>query len=142
VSQQPVTVLFVCLHGAAKSLIAARYLERLAAARGVPLQSASAGMEADALVPPPVVAGLLADGIDASDVVPTQVTKELVSRADYVVSFGCDLGSLAARGDVTTWNDVPAVSDGYATARLDIVARVQALLDEIAASPDDDRTTT
>lgn len=38
-------VLFLCPHGAAKSAVAAAHLERLAAARGVPVRAVAAGLE-------------------------------------------------------------------------------------------------
>jgi len=50
-------VLFVCLHGSAKSLIAAEYFNRLAAARGLGVTATSAGTEPDAEIPPRVVQG-------------------------------------------------------------------------------------
>jgi hypothetical protein len=46
------TVLFLCPHNAAKSVIAAAYCVRLAAARGVTLRAASAGTDPDPGVSP------------------------------------------------------------------------------------------
>ena len=60
-------VLFVCLHGSPKSLIAAEYFNRLAAARGLGARAVSAGTEPDDVIPPRVVQGLRADGIDLED---------------------------------------------------------------------------
>lgn len=60
----PARLLFVCLHGAAKSVIAARHLERLAAARGLRIAADFAGAEPDPEIAPRVVAALLAEGID------------------------------------------------------------------------------
>jgi protein-tyrosine-phosphatase len=131
------SVLFVCLHGAAKSVIAAHYLEQMAAARGIPLRASSAGLEPDEAIPPHVVAGLREEGIDVRVAPPALATEALVNGADHVVSFGCDVAGLGARGDVTRWDDVPMVSDGYAEARAAIVTRVQELLDHLSsiASP-------
>lgn len=48
--------------------------------------------------------------------------------------MGCDLSRVAPPGAaVTRWEDVPAVSDGYDTARDAIVARVTRLLEDCAA---------
>jgi protein-tyrosine-phosphatase len=58
-------VLFVCLHGSAKSLIAAEYFNRLAAARGLAARAASAGTEPDDAIPRRVTQGLGADGMVA-----------------------------------------------------------------------------
>jgi len=130
------SVLFVCLHGSAKSVIAAEHFRRLAAARGVPVEVRSAGLEPDAAVPPKVVGGLLADGIDVRALTPRQPTEADVAQATTVVAFGCDLGPLAARARrIERWDDVPAVSEDFARARDAIVARVTALLDEVAERP-------
>lgn len=54
------SVLFVCLHGAAKSVLAAADFERLAAERGLDLVADSAGTEPDPEIAPGVVAALRA----------------------------------------------------------------------------------
>jgi len=58
----PPTVLFVCLHGAAKSVLAAAEFERLARAQGVEARAVFAGTEPDAQIAPVVVARLLRRG--------------------------------------------------------------------------------
>jgi protein-tyrosine-phosphatase len=129
------TILFVCLHGSAKSLIAAEHLNRLARARGLPLRGESAGIDPDESVPPPVVSGLAADGIDVQNYTPGQVTRERLAAADTVVSMGCDITELSdANRSVRLWDDLPMVSDGYDAARSEIVARVEQLLSEIHES--------
>jgi len=129
------TVLFVCLHGSAKSLIAAEHFRRLAAEHGRPVETTSAGVEPDAEVPQHVVAGLRTDGFDVLGRRPRPLTDDAVHQADLVVSFGCDLdGRLreqAAARPVIRWDDVPAVSDGYEAARDEIVRRLVPLLDEL-----------
>ena len=126
------TVLFVCLHGSAKSVIAAEHLRRLAAARGAAVDAHSAGLEPDAAVPPRVALGLLEDGIDVRDFRPRRPTSADVEQATTVVTFACDLGGLAPGARrLERWDDVPAVSEDFARARDAIVARVTALLDEV-----------
>lgn len=127
-------VLFVCQHGAAKSVIAARHLEKLARARGVTLNAAAAGLEPDDVIPPHVIAGLRGDGLDEKTITPRPMTRALFENAEIVVSFGCDLSAVAEDPDrIVQWNDVPAVSDGYDAARTDIVRRLQAILDDAEA---------
>ena len=123
------TVLFVCLHGAAKSLVAATHLRRLAAERGVKLRAEFAGTEPDAELSAAAVTGLLAEGIDVPKERPRRVTEGDVRRASRVVSFGCDLGALAPGVAVERWDDVPAVSENYGTARDVIVSRLPALME-------------
>lgn len=125
----PRTVLFVCLHGSAKSLIAAEYFGRLAARRGLDVRATSVGTEPDADIPANVITGLLQDGIDVRDRRPRRLTTEDLAKASHVVSFGCDLSRVAPPGlAVERWDDVPAVSADFATARDAIVARLRRLL--------------
>src|SRR5262245_22103100 len=99
-------VLFVCLHGSAKSLIASEYLRRLAAERGVTVETAGAGTEPDSEIPPHVVQGLLADGIDVRGRRPRGVTRADLAGASRVVTFACNLGDLVPRGlAVERWDD-------------------------------------
>jgi arsenate reductase (thioredoxin) len=122
------TVLFVCLHGAAKSLIAASHLERLARERGVKIRAEFAGTEPDPALMPAAVAGLQAEGIDVRGRWPRSVSADDIRTASRVVSFGCDLGALAPGVPVERWDDVPAVSENYRAARDVIVSRLPTLL--------------
>jgi arsenate reductase (thioredoxin) len=70
------TILFLCPHNAAKSVIAAAYYEQLAAERGLTLRATSAGTDPDPGVSPGVAAALLAEGIDVRAHRPRRVTAE------------------------------------------------------------------
>jgi arsenate reductase (thioredoxin) len=125
-------VLFVCLHGAAKSVIAATHFRRLANGRGLRADATFAGTEPDAEIAPRVVQELRAEGIDLQGLRPRQVTSEDVASASRIVTFGCDVAELGPHVPVDRWDDVPAVSDGYEAAREAIDARVARLVDELA----------
>jgi len=129
----PINVLFVCLHGSAKSVVAAAYCRRLAAERGVRVSVASAGVEPDAEISPATVAGLAADGLDLPISRPQRLTGALLASSWPVVSFGCDLQPFDLERAAIDWGDVPAVSDGYAAARDVIVSRVAGLLEELVS---------
>jgi protein-tyrosine-phosphatase len=129
-------VFFVCLHGSAKSVIAAEHCRRIAAARGLGITADSAGLEPDDAIPPGVVQGLAGDGIDVRGRRPRRPTAADVEGATAVVTFGCDLGALAGRSRrLERWDDVPAVSEDFTRARDVIVARVTALVADLAARP-------
>jgi arsenate reductase len=126
-------ILFVCLHGAAKSVLAADDCRRLAAERGIALRAASAGTEPDPAIAPAVVRALRDDGVDLDGQTPRRVSREDVAGASRVVAFGCDLSAVAVPGvPVEQWNDIPAVSDGLPAARQAIRARLERLLEEVA----------
>ncbi len=130
------TIAFVCLHGSAKSLIAAEHCRRRAALSGLALDATTSGPEPDPEIPGHVVEGLRADGIDVGGKRPERVSKEGLASAAYVVSFGLDLAAIAPRGvPIERWDDCPAVSDDYAIARDFIVARVESLLSRLQAPP-------
>ena len=133
VEAQGSAVLFVCLHGAAKSVIAATYLERLARERGLPVTAAAAGTEPDPAVAPAALAGLLRQGVDVRGYRPRRVSREEVAAASRVVTLGCDLGDLAPAGvPVERWDDIPPVSESFEAASAAITARLPALLARLA----------
>jgi hypothetical protein len=121
-------VLFVCLHGAAKSVVAAAHFRRLASARGLAVDAVSAGTEPEAELTPAAVQGLAGDGLTGRPSRPRPVTLYDLGAATRVVSFGCEVDSAA----VERWDDVPAVSEGYAAARDRIATRVERLVSELA----------
>jgi arsenate reductase len=126
-------IAFVCLHGSAKSLIAAEYCKRLAHERGVPRQATTSGPEPDAAIPDNVIEGLLGDGIDVRGQLPQRVCATGLADAAHIVSFGCDLSALAPAGvTIERWDDCPAVSDDYRIARDFIAGRVGQLLQRLA----------
>lgn len=128
----PPRVLFVCLHGAAKSVIAAAHFQRLAAARGLAMSAVAAGTEPDPQIAPGAVKGLAGDGLTPTSARPRPVTLYDLRSAARIVSFGCDVAP--ARGQRVDQWDVPAVSDGYETARRRIVEHVERLVDDLAGA--------
>ncbi len=123
------TIVFVCVHGSGKSLIAAEYFQRLAAQRGLDIRAKSVDPDPDPEVPPKVVQGLLEDGIDVRGYLPRRVTRQELKGASHVVSFGCDLGDLAPPGlTVERWDDIPEVRVDFNAARDVIVARLPQLV--------------
>ena len=129
-------VVFVCVHGSGKSLIAAEYCRRLAAQRGVDMGAISLGVDPDLQIPRPVIKGLLRDGIDVRGRIPQQVTREALAYAWRVISFGCDLVGMAPPGlPIERWDDVPAAAEDFRAAREAIVTRLQWVLAEWERAP-------
>ena len=127
------TIAFVCLHGSAKSLIAAEYLNGLARDHGISLKATTSGPEPDPAVPPNVIAGLLRHGIDARARIPERLSAAALAKADHIVSFGCDLSGIAEPGTpIERWDGCPAVSDDFEIAWAFITGQVDRLLKRIA----------
>lgn len=122
------SIVFVCLHGSAKSVIAASYCRRLAEQYGVAIEAESAGVEPDASVPQKVVTGLGTDGIDVSGLRPRAAASVDFAGATRVVAFGCDVPGVPPGVPVEQWADVPSVSEDFGRARDMIAARVDRLV--------------
>jgi protein-tyrosine-phosphatase len=127
----PPRVVFVCLHGAAKSVVAAAHFRRLAAARGLAVDAVAAGTEPDPELAAGAVKGLAGEGLQPAPSRPRPVTLHDLETAKRVVAFGCDV--TPSRGQHVEQWEVPAVSDGYAAARDRIVANVERLVADLAA---------
>jgi arsenate reductase (thioredoxin) len=124
-------IVFVCEHGAAKSVIAAKELEKLARERGVSLQAVTRGTSPDPEIPPVVRNGLKADGIDIGAMKPIRVKPEDLRDATVVVSFGPDLSAIAGSKKVENWSATPDPSADFGATRDYIIKRLNALLDQI-----------
>ncbi|MFJ9928198.1 arsenate reductase ArsC [Streptomyces misionensis] len=79
-------VLFVCVHNAGRSQMAAAFLTHLAAGR---VEVRSAGSAPADSVNPAVVAAMREAGIDLSAEIPKVLTEAAVRAADVVVTMGC-----------------------------------------------------
>src|SRR5262249_35219238 len=129
----PPTILFVCEHGAAKSVIAAAYFDRLAKEQKLEYKAVFRGTNPDPTLSPVTEKGLKEDGIDTSGWKPEMVAKRDMNEAAEVITFGCTLpdgNNVASK--VTDWNDIPPPSQNYQLARDEIRKRVQGLVDSLA----------
>src|SRR5215831_12549536 len=88
------TIVFVCEHGAARSVVAAAHFNRLAAEKGLPYRAVSRGTKPDEVVAPAVKAGLASEGLDVSTWRPKAVSDEDIKRAKTVVSLATDLPTM------------------------------------------------
>ncbi|CAB4567520.1 MAG: hypothetical protein F2545_06470 [Actinobacteria bacterium] len=86
-SPQPIpSVLFVCVHNAGRSQMAAGWLRHLAGNR---VNIYSGGSEPARHVNPAAVAAMDELGIDISQEIPKLFTTETVKAADVVITMGC-----------------------------------------------------
>ncbi|MEU3620436.1 arsenate reductase ArsC [Streptomyces sp. NPDC006872] len=85
VSGKP-SVLFVCVHNAARSQMAAAFLTHLSAGR---VEVRSAGSAPAETVNPAVIEAMAEAGIDLSAEVPKVLTIEAVQASDVVITMGC-----------------------------------------------------
>lgn len=80
------SVLFVCIHNAGRSQMAAAYLSHLS---GGGVEVRSAGSEPADRVNPSAVAAMAEEGIDIAAEAPKVLTTEAVQESDVVITMGC-----------------------------------------------------
>ena len=129
-------VLFVCEHGAGRSPVAAAWFDRLATERGLTHRAAFRGTAPSESLSPAARAGLAGDGFLVDDWKPKAVTPDDLRAADHVVVMGCALpGREAVVDKVRDWDGIPGPGEGYEASRDAIRARVEKLIEELAAAP-------
>lgn len=129
------TVLFVCVHNAGRSQMAAGYLQHLAGDR---IQVLSAGSAPAESVNPSAVAVMAEEGIDISAEQPKVLTTDSVRASDVVITMGCgDTCPIFPGKRYEDWElDDPAGQGVEATRiiRDDIKSRIQHLIAELDAT--------
>jgi arsenate reductase (thioredoxin) len=130
------SVLFVCVHNAGRSQMAAGYLVHLAGDR---VEVRSAGSEPAASVNPAAIAAMAEEGIDISAQTPKILTTDAVIASDVVVTMGCgDACPFFPGKRYEDWVlDDPAGRDVAAVRpiRDEIRRRIEKLIDDIAPTP-------
>jgi protein-tyrosine-phosphatase len=130
---RPPVVLFICPHGAAKSVMASAYFQKLAKERGLNVRVDAAGTEPQPELSTAVVASLKKDGYAIPIEKPRAATAADMKTADVVISIGCDLSKLPPpNGALKNWN-VPDFSDNFDQAQQAIRDQVTALVEELLA---------
>ena len=79
-------ILFLCIHNAGRSQMAAAFARELGADRVIVHSAGSAPGEH---LNPAVVAAMLELGVDISNEEPKKLTDEMALRADVIVTMGC-----------------------------------------------------
>jgi arsenate reductase (thioredoxin) len=127
-------VLFVCVHNAGRSQMAAALVDHLGDGR---VQARSAGSDPADRINPHVVTAMAEIGLDVSKEFPKPITDDAVRAADVVITMGCgDACPIYPGKRYEDWAlDDPAGADldGVRRIRDEIAERVRRLLDGLAA---------
>ena len=129
------TVLFVCIHNAGRSQMAAGYLRELSGGR---IDVLSAGSEPKDQINPIAVQVMAEEGIDIAGNTPKVLTIEAVKESDVVITMGCGdtcpifPGKRYEDWDLTDPAGRPV--DEVRPIRDDIKQRVQTLLAELLSA--------
>jgi protein-tyrosine-phosphatase len=126
------TILFICEHGSAKSIIAAAHFNDLAARNGLRYRAIAQGVHPDKEIPPHVTSGLAAEDLNVRGWQPKRFSEEDALRAERVITLGCALptSKVFAADKLQDWN-IPSPSENYQNASRAIAERVALLLKQL-----------
>lgn len=126
------TILFVCEHGSAKSVMATAYFNKLARERDLPWEAITRGTDPEEKLSHNTERGLQNDGLLERSIKPQKLTQEDLDHANKVVLFFPLPSNLRATTKCSHWNNLPQVSEGYQKARDAILVRIKMLVDSLA----------
>jgi arsenate reductase (thioredoxin) len=133
-AESPPEVLFVCVHNAGRSQMAAGLLSKLA---GDSVSVRTAGSQPGSEVNPAAVEAMAEVGIDLSQEFPKKLTDEFVRAADVVITMGCgDACPIFPGKKYEDWAlDDPAGQDLETVRRIrnEIQAKVEGLIRDLGA---------
>jgi protein-tyrosine-phosphatase len=125
-------VLFVCIHNAGRSQMAAGYMTALS---GGAVEVRSGGSEPGNQINPTAIAVMAEEGIDISHAVPQLMTTEQVQDSDVVITMGCgDVCPIFPGKRYEDWDLVDPAGKGpdeVRPIRDDIKRRVEVLLADL-----------
>lgn len=130
-TEQTPVVVFVCEHGAAKSVVAAAHFNKLARERGLDLRAIARGTNPDEEIAPKAVLGLQADGLTSSEPAPKKIAKSDLIGARRVITFCALPDGYTGEVKVESWDGVPSMDEDYGKARDWLVERINRLLEEL-----------
>jgi arsenate reductase len=126
------SVLFVCVHNAGRSQMAAGWLAYLAGDR---VEVRSAGSEPAERINPAAVAAMAEVGIDIAGEQPKTLTVDALQESDIVIAMGCgDTCAIFPGKRYEDWDLEDPAGQGIDAVRLirdEIHARIEKLLTEI-----------
>ncbi|KQQ27942.1 arsenate reductase ArsC [Frondihabitans sp. Leaf304] len=126
------TVLFVCVHNAGRSQMAAGFMRELSGGR---VEVLSGGSEPGSAINPVAVAAMAEVGIDITGNVPQRLTTDQVRESDAVITMGCgDACPIFPGKRYDDWELVDPAGkaiDEVRPIRDDIRSRVEALLADL-----------
>ena len=92
---RPPAIVFVCEHGAAKSVIATAYFNTLAAERNLPYRATFRGTSPQDDLSVRAVAGLKADSLAVPPGKPAAIADSDIAEATHIFAIGCTLPDAA-----------------------------------------------
>jgi hypothetical protein len=125
------TIVFVCLHGAVNSQMAAAYINKAAGERALPYTAISRGIDLYPSIPIRIRDGLALDGLDPANA-PSALTPVDSDAASLLLAFHEVPTELLGKAGVIYWPGVPLGVNDHDAARDAILRRIDELIPTLA----------
>jgi protein-tyrosine-phosphatase len=124
-------IIFVCQHGAAKSVIATSYFNKLAKERNLDYVAECRGIEPDSVVSPGAKEGLTNDNLYDPTTRPQKLSLSDTANVERIILFTQLPEDIKTSIKTENWSKTENVDAGYTQRRDAIVRRINELLDTL-----------
>jgi arsenate reductase (thioredoxin) len=124
-------VIFVCEHGAAKSVIAATYFNKMAKERNLNWEAVCRGTHPDANISDAARNGLSADSLSVGNLRPQKLVLRDTADVERIIVFTPLPEDFNTNIEVKNWSHVPNIDASYEARRDAIIRQINKLLDSI-----------
>jgi arsenate reductase len=125
-------VVFVCEHGAAKSVIAAAYFNKMAKERNLDYEAVCRGNVPDSTVSQSAKDGLSGDNLFDVSVTPTKLSTSDTSNTERIILFTKLPADFKTSIKIEDWSNLKDVDGEYLHRRDAIVKSIDSLLDKLS----------
>jgi arsenate reductase (thioredoxin) len=122
-------IIFVCHHGAAKSVIAASYFNKLAKERNLNYVAEFRGTDPDSAVAPGAKEGLAKDNVVVPDAKPQKLTISDTANAERIILFTPVPADITNSIKSENWSAIQNIDGDYESRKNAIVKKINELLD-------------
>jgi arsenate reductase len=129
------TIIFICDHGAYKSVVAAAAFNKLAREQGLNIKAVARGVVPGKEIAVNALNGLKKDQFSDITPVPRKISNEELAKATHVVSF-CSLPAGSTRpSSFIDWNQIPLVNGNYPDFRDSVLPHIKLLINNLIERP-------
>ena len=124
-------IIFVCEHGAAKSVIAATYFNKLAKDRNMDWEATCRGTDPEAEIGSKIREGLTTDHLFDPTLLPRKLSTYDTANVKKIILFTPLPRDFKTEISVEDWSNLPNVDSDYTIRKNAIVTQINLLLDSL-----------
>jgi hypothetical protein len=127
-----ISILFVCEHGAARSVIAAKYFEKLSRESGLNIKVDFRGLSPDSAINKTTMERLTKEGFAFGSQVPAPLSQKDIQGAGFIIALDCEPRNLSGySGELLKYRGIPSIDNNYEMASDSIIHIVNDVLTKV-----------